>query len=137
MAITVRKTAYFKVGVRNKAGEGARLLGLLREQGVNLVAMSGFPRGGKAQIDVVPEDAAAFKKAMKQAKIPAGEKKTVFVIQGEDKVGAVSGILEKLGSAGVNVTAVDAVADGTGRYGAVLWVKPADVSKASRLLGAK
>jgi hypothetical protein len=137
MAITVRKTAYFKVSVRNKAGEGACLLGLLREQGVNLLAVSGFPRGGKAQIDVVPEDAAAFKKAMKQAKIPVGEKKTVFVIQGEDKIGAVSGILEKLGSAGVNVTAVDAVTDGKGRYGAVLWVKPADVSKASRLLGAK
>jgi len=137
MAINIRKTGYFKVIVRNKAGEGASLLHLLKEQGVNLVAVSGFPRGGKAQIDLIPEDVAAFKKAMRQAKIKVGEKKTVFLIQGEDKVGAVSGILDKLGGAGVNVTSIGAVADGTGGYGAILWVKPADVSKASRLLGAK
>ena len=137
MTTKIRKTGYFKVSVPNKPGQGACLLKTLKDQGVNLVAVSGFPKGGKAQIDFVPEDAAAFKKAMKKARIAAGEKKTVFLIQGDDTVGAVSEVMDKLGNSGVNVTALDAVADGTGRYGAILWVKPADVSKASRILGAK
>lgn len=137
MTTKIRKTGYFKVVVPNKPGQGACLLALLREQGVNLAAVSGFPKGGKAQMDFVPEDAAAFKKAMKKAKIAVGAKKTVFLIQGEDKVGAVAEIADRLGKAGVNITAVDAVADGTGRYGAILWVKSADVAKASRVLGAK
>jgi len=39
--------------------------------------------------------------------------------------------------AGVNITALDAVAAGGGRYGAILWVKPAEVRKAAKALGAK
>jgi hypothetical protein len=35
------------------------------------------------------------------------------------------------------VIAVDALCAGAGRYGAILWVAPADVSKAAKLLGAK
>jgi hypothetical protein len=37
----------------------------------------------------------------------------------------------------VNITALDAVAAGEGRYGAILWVKPTDVRKAAKVLGAK
>jgi hypothetical protein len=36
----------------------------------------------------------------------------------------------------VNVTAVDAVTAGRGRFGMILWVKPRDVAKASRALRA-
>jgi hypothetical protein len=45
--------------------------------------------------------------------------------------------MRALAEGGVNVTAVDAVAAGAGRYGAILWVKPEDVKKAARLLRAK
>jgi len=44
--------------------------------------------------------------------------------------------LDRLGRAGVNVTATSAVRSGSGRYGALLWVKPRDVKKASETLGA-
>jgi hypothetical protein len=42
----------------------------------------------------------------------------------------------KLAEAKINVTAIDAVCAGAGRYGAILWVAPRDVSKAAKLLGA-
>ena len=51
--------------------------------------------------------------------------------------GAIAGIVAKLADAGVNITALDAVAAGAGRYGAILWVKPKDVAKAAKALGAK
>ncbi|MEW6441627.1 MAG: ACT domain-containing protein [bacterium] len=137
MATTIRKKDYFKVGVADKPGEAARLLGALRDKGVNLLALTGFPRGRRrAQIDFVPENTAAFKRALKQAGVDAGEKKTVFLVQGDDKVGAMAEILEKLGKAGINVTTVDAASDGKGRFAALLWVKAEDVSKSSKLLGA-
>lgn len=137
MATTIRKVDYFKIGVADKAGEGARLLGILKDAKVNLLALTGFPRGRRAQIDLVPQDATAFKKAMKTAGVALGEKKTLFLVQGDDRVGAVAEILDKLGAAGINVTAVDAVTDGKGRFGAILWVKPKDMAKASRILGAR
>ena len=41
-----------------------------------------------------------------------------------------------LGDAKINVTAVDAVCAGAGRYGAILWVAPRDVTRAAKALGA-
>jgi hypothetical protein len=50
-------------------------------------------------------------------------------------VGACADFLGKLAAAKVNVTAVDAVSAGAGRYGAIFWVKPRDVSRAAKALG--
>ena len=86
-------------------------------------------------MDFVPRNTAAFRKAVKRAGIQVIGKNPAFLIQGDDKVGAVYRVMETLGKAGINVTAVDAVSDGKGRYGAILWVKAKDVRKASRALG--
>jgi hypothetical protein len=52
-------------------------------------------------------------------------------------VGAVIAVLDKLALAKINVTAIDAVATGDGKFGALFWVKPASVAKTAKLLGAK
>jgi len=65
MAETVRKVDYFYIETPNKPGEGARVLGVLRDAGVNLLAFTGFPSGRKVQIDFIPEDTVAFKTAAK------------------------------------------------------------------------
>ena len=136
MAETVRKVDYFYIEAPNKPGEGAKVLSMLRDAGVNLLAFSGFPQGRKAQIDFIPEDAAAFKVAAKKARLKLSAKKTGFLIQGEDRPGVVADVMGKLAAVNVNVTAIDAVSAGEGRYGAILWVKPADVRKAASALGA-
>ncbi len=41
----------------------------------------------------------------------------------------------KLAGGKINVTAVDAVTCGEGRYGAILWVKASDAKKTVALLG--
>lgn len=135
MADRIRKIDYYKVVTPDRPGEGARVLQALKEGKVNLAAFTGFPRGKKTQMDFVPRNAAAFRKAMKRARIQISGKQSVFLIQGDDKVGAVYRVLETLGSAGINVTAVDAVSAGKGRYGAILWVKARDIRKASAALG--
>jgi len=135
MADWIRKVDYFKMEIPDRPGEGARVLKVLRDAGVNLLAFTGFPRGRKTQMDFVPRNTAAFRKAMKRAGFPVSEKKTVFLIRGDDKVGAVYRIMETLGKAGINVTAIDAVSNGKGLYGAILWVKAKDVGKVSRVLG--
>jgi adenosylmethionine-8-amino-7-oxononanoate aminotransferase len=44
--------------------------------------------------------------------------------------------LQKLADAKINMTAMDAVTAGMGRYGAMFWVKPRDVARTAKLLGA-
>jgi hypothetical protein len=136
MADTIRKVDYFYVHVSDKAGEGARILAGLREAGANLLAFTGFPSGRRAQIDFIPADTAKFKAAAKKLKLELSPKRTGFLLQGEDRVGALVEVLDKLAAAKISVTAMDAVTSGDGRFGAIFWVQPADVSKVAKLLGA-
>jgi hypothetical protein len=136
MAETIRLVDYFYITASNTPGEGARALNTLKEAGVNLLAFSGFPQGRRAQLDFIPADPAAFKQVAKQARWKlVGPKRGLFV-QGDDRLGAIAELLERLGTAKINVTAIDAVSAADGRYGAILWVAPKDVKKAASLLGA-
>ena len=136
MADRVRKVAYFKIRTSNKMGEGSRILEGLQDAGVNLLVFSGFPRGGQAQIDFVPGNTGNFLKAARKLGLKPSKKKVGFLVQGEDRIGAVGKIMKKLGDAKINVTAIDAVCAGKGRYAAILWVKPPKVSKAAKVLRA-
>lgn len=135
MADTIRLVDYFYLMAADKPGEGARVLNTLKDAGVNLLAFSGFPEGRRAQVDFVPADAAAFKQAAKQAKWKIVGPKRAFLLQGDDRVGAVAEVLDRLGAAKINVTAIDAVSV-EGRYGAIVWVAQKDVKKTAALLGA-
>ena len=136
MADIVRKVGYFSMEVPNKPGEGARVLGALADSGVNLLAFSGFPSARKAQLDFIPEDVAVFKNAVKAMKIKTRPQKFGFLVQGEDRKGAVAELLKHLSEKKINITALDAVSSGEGRYAAILWVASKDVNKAAKALGA-
>jgi hypothetical protein len=137
MADTVRGIEYYYVTVPDAPGEGQRILSALRERGVNLLAYLGFPLGGgQSQIDLVPDDAESLKEAAQQAGVTLSEAKRAFLIQGDDRVGAVSDTTAKLAEANINVTAAAATGAGSGRYGMILWVAPADYERASAALGA-
>jgi hypothetical protein len=136
MPETVRKVDYFAMEVANKPGEAARLLDVLGKAGVSLLAFTGFPSGRRSQVDFIPENTAAFRAAARKARFKLGPKKSGFLVQGEDRAGALADILSRLADARINVTAVDAVTAGVGRYGAILWVAARDVRKAAKALGA-
>ncbi len=135
MAERVRVVDYFYTTVSNKPGEGARALGVLAEAGVNLLAFSGFPSGRQAQLDFIPQDARAFRDAARKAKWKVTGPKRVFLIEGDDRVGAGAETMRKLADAGINVTAIDAICSGGGRYGVLLWVDARDVRRAAKVLG--
>jgi hypothetical protein len=137
MSHSLRRVDYFYVMVPNRAGQGAKILSALASEGVNLLAFSGFPSGGKGQLDLVPENSAALRRAAKKAGLKLSKRKTGFLLQGADRVGALTSLLGKLADAKISVTAVDAVTAGRGRFGAIFWVKQKSVGKAARLLGAR
>lgn len=135
MTETIRRIDYFYIVTPNRPGEAARALTTLKDAGINLLAFSGFPKGRRAQLDFIPVDPAAFAKVAKNAGWKLSARKSGFLIQGEDRVGALADLLRRLADAKVNVTAVDAVCGGMERYGAILWVKPRDLKRAAKALG--
>jgi hypothetical protein len=137
MADTVRRVQYSYVTVPDAPGEVQAVLSALKESDVNLLAFLGFPAGdGRSQIDLVAEDPAALRDAAERAGLALSETKQAFLIQGDDRVGAVSEITGKLADANVNVTAAAAVGAGSGRFGMIVWVAPDDYERAATALGA-
>jgi hypothetical protein len=136
MAETIRRVQYFYVMAPDRPGEGARALQTLRDAGVNLLAFSGFPAGKGAQLDFVPENPAEFRAAARKAKWKVTGPKVGFLVEGDDRTGVMADILGKLATAKINVVASDAVVAGAGRFGAILWVKPRDVARTAKVLGA-
>jgi hypothetical protein len=138
MADRVRKINYTYVMVPHRPGKGVAVLGPLREAGVNLLAFSAFPAGGgRAQVDLVTDDMPGLRRVARRNGWRLKSVKRGFLVQGDDKVGAVHRLLEKLAAAKVNAIAADAVTAGKGRYGMILWVKPRDVARAAKALGAR
>jgi hypothetical protein len=137
MSQGVRKVDYFHVMVPNTPGRGARVLAGLAAERVNLLAFSGFPSGRKGQLDLIPENSVALKRAARKLGLALSARKTGFLVQGADRVGALTRVLEALAAAKINITAIDAVTAGSGRFGAIFWVKPKSVAKAAKLLRAR
>ena len=135
MAAT-KKVSYFAMQIPNRPGEAAQTLAALAKYGINLLAFTGFPDGRRSQMDFIPANPVSFLSAARRLKLKLRSRKTGFLIRGNDKRGAIAGVLSKLAKSRINVTAVDAVSAGAGRFGAILWVKQKDVSRAARVLGA-
>ncbi len=132
----VRRIEYYYTEVPDRPGAGAKVLNALKAARVNLIAYTGFPTTrGRAQLDFVPSNRRAFIAAARKAGIRLVGPKTAFIIQGDNRVGAVADIVSKLGQSRLNVVAMNAIAAGKRRYGAILWVKPRNVGKAAELLG--
>jgi hypothetical protein len=137
MKEAVVKVNHYSAAITNKAGEGARILGALKNSGVNLIALWAYPsKPGKAQMEMIPENGASLVKAAKKAGLAMGKKQVAFFVNGEDRPGAVAESLGKLAAAKIDVGAVQAVCGGAGRYGAIIFLPQKDVRKAGKALMA-
>jgi hypothetical protein len=137
MADTVRRVEYHYVTVSDSPGEGNRILSMLEQSGVDLLAFLGFPAGsGQSQLDLVPDDPGSLRAAAERAGITLSEARPAFLIQGDDRVGAVADTTAKLAAANIGITAAAATGAGSGRYGMILWVAPSDYDRAADALEA-
>ena len=136
MADLIRTAQYFKVTIADKSGTLAHMLAPLDEAGVNLLAVHAFPRNRRTQVDVVPENPIVFKETAKSLKWKMQGPKVCFLVEGDDRPGALVDLTGQIGSAKINLTAMTGITAGQGRFGAILWVKTKDMKKAAKLLGA-
>lgn len=138
MPYQTRKVKYCYVTAPSRPGQGTKILEPLKEAGVNLLAFTGFPIGGrKAQVDLVTDDIRGVQRVAKENGWRLSKVKKGFLVQGTDEIGVVDRVLSRLSAEDINVTAVDAVTAGKGRFGMILWVNPQKYNKAARVLNAK
>lgn len=135
MADLIRQVDYHYVEIPDSPGAGLQVLSDLKQEGVNLLACCGFPIGdGRAQMDLVPEDGEFFRRAATKLDLKLSDRKRAFLIHGEDRAGAVADIFDRLTVNKINIRAAQALSAGAGRWGMILWVKPADFERTSKAL---
>jgi hypothetical protein len=136
MAFKIRRVDYFYTTVRDEPGEAYALLTRLAELGTNLVAFTAVPVGPRrTQLTLFPEDSANLTRAAGKAGIDLDGPNRAILVRGDDELGALAQIHERLFRAGVNIYASSGVADGAGSFGYVVYVGPEEYETAVSALG--
>ncbi len=135
MSFRIRRVDYYYHMVEDQPGEAYKLLANLAGMGVSLLAFTAVPLGpSRTQLSLFPEDAPRFVEAARKAGMPIDGPHNALLVQGDDELGALAGIHEKLFNARVNVYASNSVSDGRGNYGYLVYVRPEDYKRAAEAL---
>jgi hypothetical protein len=137
MADEITRVEYYMGTIPHKTGEGARVLAALRDAGINLIGFLGYRKSARvAEVVIfVGEKTPGVSAAARKAGLALSRREKGFLLSGSDRIGAVAEVVAKLAAADINVRSFHAVTAGTGRYGGVITVDPADNLKAARILG--
>ena len=136
MPYEVRGVEYYYSTVKNQPGSGHQLLARLADLGVNLLGFSAVPVGPTTtQLTLFPETSAVLIEAAETTGLVLDGPHPALLVRGDDELGAFAGVHAKLAEANIDVYASSGVADGRGRYGYLLYVRPEDQEAALSALG--
>lgn len=136
MSFSIRRVDYLYATVKDQPGEAYKLLSQLAELGVNLLAFSAIPTGPmRTQLTLFPEHTPQFMDAARKAGFGLDGPHRALLAQGDDKLGALAEVHEKLYEANINIYASNGVSDGRGSYGYIIYVRPEEYEAAARALG--
>lgn len=136
MAVTIQRVEYFNTNVRDRPGAAYEVLSHLSAADVNLLAFSAVPVGPDYTMLVLfPENVDMLARAAQELRLDLTGPNRAFMIQGDDKLGALADIHRALSEARINVYASNGVTDGRGGFGYVVYVRPEDFERASSVLG--
>lgn len=136
MALSIRRVDYFYLSVKDQPGEAYKLLALLAERGVNLLAFTAVPTGEvRTQLTIFPEDPQRLVSEARKAGLGLEGPHPALLVQGDDDLGALADVHRRLYEADVNVYAASGVADGRHGFGYLIYVRPDDFEKAAQTLG--
>ncbi len=136
MAIKILKAEYFYTSVYDQPGEAYKILQQLESIGVNLLAFTAIPMGPeRTQFTLFPEDAVKLTDAASNAGFSLDGPHPALLVQGDDELGALTGLHKKLYQANVNVYTSSGVTDGKGSFGYVVYIRAEEMDKAVSALG--
>lgn len=136
MATRIRRVEYFYTTVEDRPGEAYRVLSGLADSGVDLLAMTAIPTGpSRTQLALFPSDSPQLRDVAGRIGMELDGPYPALLVQGDDELGALARIHERLADDDVNVYASSGVTDGQGEFGYLLYVRPDEFDRAARALG--
>ena len=136
MTCSVRRVDYFSATVKDRAGEGYQLLTTLADLGINLLAFTAVPIGPlHTHLTIFPDDTGKLAREAREDGLVLDGPHPALMVQGDDELGALAEFHRRLSDARVNVYASTGLADGSGCFGYIIYVRPEDYDKAVVALG--
>ena len=135
MSVKVSPVQYFYANVTDRPGEAYGFLSTIAGSGVNLLAFNAIPLGwNTTQLVLFPEDAGELVRSAAECGLVLSGPERALLVQGDDELGALVDIHRKLFEASVNVLASNAITEGQGRYGYLIYVRSDSFEKALQAL---
>lgn len=118
--------------VQDRVGMLHEVLCVLRDAGVNMLAIASQRKQGTALM-AIPEDPQAVRQLAQQHGVHL-QTRQVFLIEGDDRVGALCDITKAIADVGINIEDIAAISAAS-RYAAVITFADADLEAAAKALG--
>jgi hypothetical protein len=135
IAYTIRPVDYFYVNVHDELGAAYRVLAELAGRGVSLLAFTAVPSGPTlAQFTLFPDDSNKLVAEAREAQISLDGPHHALLVQGDDELGALASVHERLFEARVDVYASSGVTDGRHSFGYVVYVREDQFDRAVEAL---
>jgi hypothetical protein len=137
MALSVRVVEYFYLRVEDTPGKAYEYLSRLASKEINLLAFSAVPFGpNHVELTIFPDRSESLLQLAKELGWALTGPQHACLVQGDDQLGALAGIQQKLIDAGIKIYASNGVTDGRGHYGYLIYFKEGDHLAAAKALGA-
>ena len=136
MAFTIRGVEYYYANVRDELGSAYRVLAMLADLGVNLLAFTAVPSGPDvARFALFPDDASKLIAQARASGLPLDGPHHALLVEGDDELGALASVHQRLVDAGVDIFASSGVTDGRGSFGYLVYVREDQFEKSATALG--
>ncbi len=136
MSATIYSADYYYTTVKDSPGQGCRFLETLAAEEVNLLAFNAFPVGkDRTQLVIYPLNSTWLGELARHEGLRLVGPHHAFIVHGDDELGALVGIHQKLCDAEINVSSSSGVTDGRGGFRYIMHVHPEDYERAMDVLG--
>ncbi len=132
MAHTIRQVTAVALEVDDRIGMLSQVLRTLKNEGLSMTAIVSQRKAGTALMGI-PEDIEAARRLAGREGV-ALTTREVFYVEGDDEVGALCEITDKLANARINIEDIYALSS-KGYYAAIYSVAAGDVERAAQALG--
>lgn len=135
MAHKIRKVEYFYTTVKDQPGSSYNLLTQLSGLGIDQVAFVAVPTGpSNTQLTIFPDDSQKLISEARSAGMTLDGPHPAILVQGDNELGALQDIHNRLFLANVNVYASMGVTEGKGGFGYLIYVRPEGFERAMEAL---
>lgn len=135
MPATIYSADYYYTTVKDAPGQGCRFLKTLAAEEVNLLAFNAFPVGkDRTQLVIYPLNSTWLGELARNEGLRLVGPHHAFIVHGDDQLGALVGIHQRLCDAEINVSSSNGVTDGRGGFRYIMHVHPEDYERAMEVL---